>query len=138
MVNPPPRALQRRAAELEASAERELKHDLDSGALLLFYAAECALKAVYMYRNNLRDTADARANAAPVRSYGHDLIKLLTALNIPRSRVAGAPTIVLQRTKQPGSPSVLHEAWRYGERIDETPKLCEWLRSITNWCRDSV
>ena len=51
MINPPALALRRRSEELFASAEREKPHDVDSAALLLFYAVECGLKSVYMLQN---------------------------------------------------------------------------------------
>jgi hypothetical protein len=135
MVNPPVLALKRRAFELLASANRELDHNEDSGALLLFYAAECALKAVYMLRNNLRHPDESRGMAQPARSFVHNLVALATALNIPRSSVGAPPAVLLMRTGVRGDISALHQAWRYGEKVNETRVLCAWLTSLIEWCK---
>jgi hypothetical protein len=135
MVNPPPQSLRRRAQQLEAAAIRESAHDINCASLLLFYAAECGLKHVYMSRNNLKDTSEERGSAVSARSYGHDLKRLVTALNIPRASIGNAPAIVFRRSQDRGEVSVLHQAWRYGVEIDATDELYKWLQTITNWCR---
>jgi hypothetical protein len=135
VVEPPERALRRRARELHASACRELKNDEDSGALLLFYAAECALKAFYMARNNLKDTEESRGTALPARHYSHNLVRLISVLNIPRASLKEAPAAVLVRSGVPIDMSHVHQAWRYGEKINNTPLICDWLISIVEWCR---
>lgn len=134
MINPNALTLRRRAAELYGSAHREMAHNLDSGALLLFYSAECALKAVHMRRNNLKTTEEARGTAMAARSYIHNLTRLIGDLNIPRSSVSAAPPSALARTMATISTSDLHQAWRYGEKINKTEAICEWLNSIIDWC----
>jgi len=105
-------ALRRRSEELFASAEREKLHDPDSAALLLFYAVECGLKAVYMLQNNLRYTDEARGSARPARSFSHNIVSLVQALNIARASIKPVPAVVTVRLGLSGSPAVLHEAWR--------------------------
>lgn len=130
-------ALRRRSEELLASAERERQHNVDSAALLLFYAAECSLKAVYMLQNNLKMTDEARGRARSARSFGHDIHGLIHALNVSRASIKAAPRIVVERTGQSGDPTILHEAWRYGEKIRDTSAVCEWLTSLIEWARNN-
>lgn len=135
MINPPALALRRRSEELFASAERERSHNADSAALLLFYAAECGLKSVYMLQNNLKVSDEARGNARSARNYGHNIRGLIQALNISRSSIKAPPPIVVERTGQVGDTAILHEAWRYGEKIRDTNAMCEWLTSLIEWCK---
>ena len=137
MINPPALALRRRSKELFESAKREQSHDTDSAALLLFYAAECGLKSAYMLQNNLKVTDEARGNARPARDYGHNIRSLIHTLNISRASIKPVPQIIVERTGLHGDPSILHEAWRYGEKIGDTNVLCEWLTSLIEWCRNN-
>ena len=135
MINPPAMALRRRSEELFASAEREKLHDSDSAALLLFYAAECGLKSVYMLQNNLKYTDEVRGGARSARSFSHNIVALIQALNISRSSVQPAPEVVTVRLGLNGTLAVLHEAWRYGEKIQGTDAIYDWLKSLLEWCR---
>lgn len=135
MINPPAMALRRRSEELFASAEREKPNDSDSAALLLFYAVECGLKSVYMLQNNLKYTDEERGSARSARSFSHNIVALTQALNIPRASVLSAPAVVTVRLRLNGTPTVLHEAWRYGEKIQGTDAIYNWLKSLLEWCK---
>jgi len=135
MIDPSATTLRRRSNELQIAGHRQLETDPDSGALLLFYAAECALKALYMQRNNLKNTDDARGGVSSARSYVHYLLRLIGALNIPRASVKVPPPIILSRSGISINISDTHQAWRYGEKINDTSVICEWLNSIIEWCR---
>lgn len=135
MINPPALALRRRSEELFASAERERPYDSDSAALLLFYAAECGLKSVYMIQNNLKFTDEIRGAAASARSFSHNIVALVEALSISRASIKPVPPVVIDRLILKGTPSILHEAWRYGEKVRDTNLIYEWLRSLIEWCR---
>lgn len=135
MINPPALALRRRSEELFASAERERGHDADSAGLLLFYAVECGLKAAYMLQYNLKHADEQRGNARSARSFVHNIGGLVAALNIPRASVRPAPPVVIERSGLYGDPTVLHEAWRYGEKIKDASVVYEWLASLIEWCR---
>ena len=110
-------------------------HDPVSAALLLFYAAECALKSVYMTQNNLKATDDARGQANSARSFAHNLRALIVALNIPRSSITGIPPIIIDRSGARAEPAILHEAWRYGVKVRDLAALYDWLTSLVEWCR---
>lgn len=135
VINPPAMALRRRSEELFASAEREKPHDPDSAALLLFYAVECGLKSVYMLQHNLKYTDEARGSAKSARSFSHNIVALIQALNISRASVRPVPAVVTVRLGLNGTPAVLHEAWRYGEKIQDTNAICDWLKSLLEWCK---
>lgn len=135
MINPPAQTLRRRSEELLASAERERAHNTDSAALLLFYAVECALKSIYMFQNNLKFTDETRGSAQSEREFGHNIRSLINALNISRASIKPIPKIVIERSGHPGDPLVLHEAWRYGEKVKDTNLIYEWLLSLIEWCR---
>ena len=137
MINPPALALRRRSEELCASAEREIGRDIDTAALLLFYSAECGLKSAYMMQNNLKYTDDSRGAAASARSFSHNIGSLIQALNIARASINPMPQIMIIRSGLKGAPSVLHEAWRYGEKVQNTDVICEWLTSLIKWCRNN-
>lgn len=118
MIDPTPKALRRRAFELEASASREAAIDADASALLLCYAAECGLKASYMMSKQLGSTNDQRGGALSARSFLHDLLRLIKALNTPGAAIPAPPTRIVRRTTTSISVDMLHQAWRYGENID--------------------
>jgi hypothetical protein len=138
MISPPQKTLRRRAHELNLSATRERDKDADTAALLLFYAAECGLKAIHMQRHNLKTTSDARGSVDCAEDYGHRIDKLINDLRIPKSIVSGAPSIMLVRTGDSAKVKHLHEAWRYGEKIKATETIFEWLSSIVKWVDDNV
>ncbi|MBY5755664.1 hypothetical protein HFO07_03105 [Rhizobium leguminosarum] len=135
MISPPALALRRRAEELHAAAARELQHDPDTAALLLFYAAECGLKSIYMVQNSLKDTADARGAALPATSFLHNILRLADALRIPKSVYAPNPSFVLQRGGGVIDVTHLHQAWRYGERLIDTHVIYAWLLKIFDWIK---
>lgn len=135
MIDPPPAALRRSASELAKSAGHAQSTE-EASALLLFYAAECSLKSVYMRQNNLRSTAEERGRANSARSFAHDLVRLIDALNIPRSAVGLPPVAILSRTAAHITVDMFHQAWRYGEKIKDTQAILVWLNKIINWCKE--
>ncbi|MGO6818695.1 hypothetical protein ACCS67_27885 [Rhizobium brockwellii] len=137
MINPPALALRRRAEELHASATRELQHDQDTAALLLFYATECGLKSIYMIQNNLKDTSDERGSAISARSFFHNILLLADALKIPKAIYAPYPNFELQRTKFKIDATQLHQAWRYGERVVDTRLVYAWPLKIIGWIKQN-
>lgn len=135
MISPPAIALRRRSEELRKAAEREYQHDPDAAALLLFYAAECGLKSIYMIQNNLKDTSDSRGTAIPASKFVHNILRLADVLRMPRSAYAPNPGFVLLRTGRTIDVSQLHQAWRYGERIMDTDRIYAWLQKILDWIK---
>lgn len=135
MINPPALALRRRADELRDAAERQFEDDPDTAALLLFYAAECGLKSIYMIQNNLKNTGETRGSARSARSFVHEIVVLADALRVPRSAYGPHPTLVVTRSGLTIEVSSLHQAWRYGERVNNTPLIYQWLLRIVEWVK---
>lgn len=127
-VNPTLKTLKRRARELAAAS----CSDDNAEALLLFYSAECGLKALYMSRNSMRNANDANAMPA-ARSYGHKLDQLISVLKIPPSALPLRPTGLTLRNGARIAVADLHQAWRYGERIVNHPDVVTWLKSIISY-----
>jgi len=138
LINPPFLALKRRAEELHSSACREMPVNPECGGLLLFYAAECSLKAAYMYKNNLRHTGEQRGQYKAARSFVHNLKDLVTALNIPAASLPKTPEVFLVRNGERNEISDLHQAWRYGEKIRETATIIQWLTKLIEWCKKNT
>lgn len=127
-------SFRRRALELRRSAARERVHDPDSGALLLFYAVECVLKFIYMSDNMLRSSNDSRAGLMSAKDIGHDIVRLINELRIPRSAIPATPTLHLHRTGVVCAPMHAHQAWRYGEKLDDFQAVWDWLSGIMDYC----
>jgi len=109
--------------------------------LLLFYAVECGLKAVWLKRNNrnLFDRAD-------IDRTGHDLRQVLKDLSVG-SRLSLPENLQLEPVTQNNSKvprngdiSVLHQAWRYGgECMAPTDHDCEQqLQLVLNWIQGEL
>jgi hypothetical protein len=115
--------LRRSRDRLSARGEETVtRGDLATAGLMLFYAAECGLKAEILDRARARDTT-----ALPKDLRTHDLRSLSKALGLPP---AAAQAVERCRRIMQGSlgeagqrngwvgPSELHEAWRYGADLD--------------------
>ena len=96
----------------------------------MFYAAECMLKAYYLRKFSLKNTADRNSLAEPARSYVHALDRLLIALQVPPADCRSRPDVLRLRDGRALAVSQLHEAWRYSEKIDDHPNVLQWLASV--------
>lgn len=109
--------------------------------LLLFYAVECGLKAVWLKRKNrsLFDRED-------IDKTGHNLRQVLTELKVGTGLSLPA-NLQLQPVTQNGAQqsrngdiSILHQAWRYGgECTAPTDNDCEHqLEQVLNWIQGEL
>lgn len=105
--------------------------------LLVFYAVECGLKAVWLQQKN-KEVLEG----ADIALLGHDLNQLFKDLCIGHQLAALPRVITLKPLERPsprarcGGVDVLHQAWRYGVEV-KTPddieieqqldKLNEWI-----------
>lgn len=116
-----------RARLAARSALSEAAGDAATAGLLLFYAAECGLKAELLRQVHLaRDTS-----ALPKDLRTHDLRRLAKALNWPDP--TGGPEPLRCRRHRGGEwveSQELHEAWRYGAtlRAEDQKAALEALR----------
>lgn len=134
-ISPNAKTLRRRAFELADAADACA--DPDSTALLLFYAAECGLQALYMTTYGLRDTNDSNAAAVASRSFNHALERLVSALKIQPSDVP-KPSSMKLRNGSGVQVHHLHQAWRYGEKVEAQADIVTWLRSIITYVRGKL
>ena len=108
--------------------------DLASKGILLFYAAECGLKAIYMSRNNLRMASDTNSVAVRAASdFGHHLDELIRQLKISTADVPHTPGKITMSNGQLLSVGQVHEAWRYGGKISEEDRVLQWLEGALKY-----
>ncbi|NEQ88741.1 MAG: hypothetical protein F6K26_55265 [Moorea sp. SIO2I5] len=116
-----------------------------SSYLLLFYAAECGLKSIYLRRNYLQTTEDFQDR---IKKYGHNLDSWCKELDIPASQLT-----VKTQTKNKSTPSfhlacdgsirnigAAHQVWRYGITIkkEDEEDLIDWLHQLCNWIKENI
>ena len=111
---------------------------MNSKALLLFYAIECGLKALYMDLHKLANTSIEGSRARSARSFGHRLDDLVAELRVPPSKISPrAPNLAL-RNGVTLQVLDLHEAWRYGEKIDAHTQVVAWLDGIATYVKQEL
>lgn len=124
MVDVGVRQLRRSRDRLERRADAaQNEDDPQTAGLMLFYSAECGLKAEILTRSGSRDTTQL-----PGQLRSHDLRELAKELRLPASswnaltacRRRGARGGAAQAAKPapPVDSSSLHQAWRYGADLD--------------------
>jgi hypothetical protein len=128
-VDPPLKTIRRRTKELAAAVTA----DPDAQALLLFYAAECGLKTLYMSNYSLRTTSDETASMPSARSYGHKLDQLITVLRVSPQDIPAHPAPLNLRSGPSIRVQHLHEAWRYGEKVQQHDDAISWLNKIISY-----
>ncbi len=110
--------------------------------LLLFYAVECGLKAVWLKRQSrtLFDKDD-------IEGIGHNLRQVLkelrvsTELALPENlKLAPVTSRAGDRRPRNGYISILHQAWRYGgECTEPTDVVCEQqLEKVLAWIQGEL
>ena len=105
-----------------------------SKGVLLFYAAECGLKAVYMSRNNLRMASQKNSTAIKAANeFGHRLDDLIRELKIRPDTLSHTPGNVTMKDGRKLTVQQIHEAWRYGGLISENDKVLAWLRRAVDY-----
>ncbi|MEU8584944.1 hypothetical protein [Streptomyces abikoensis] len=127
------RALQQRRDQLRDSADAvSATKDVATACLLLFYAAECGLKERLLARRGLRDSSGLEPT--------HDLRRIAKDLGLPQHLGVRLHRLRNCRLHPPTRGSValadLHQAWRYGAKLDATDEkeAHETLRTLITWC----
>ena len=106
--------------------------------LLLFYAAECGLKAAWLKRNRLRSTSQLSSTLNA--SIGHDLMLWAKKLALPAALASATGRFRLKRENSALETAAAHQAWRYGVEIlaaDETV-LVNWLQALCQWAKGEL
>ncbi len=106
--------------------------------LLLFYAAECGLKSIYLDQNDLTKT-DRIQDQAMLSKNGHDLRIWIKQVNTYPKKIEEAPHFRINDGSNLDI-SKAHQAWRYGVRIKEEDeqKLVKWLENLCNWIKENI
>jgi hypothetical protein len=131
------KTFRRRTSELAAAASKDI--DKASKGVLLFYAAECGLKAVYMSRNSLRLASDKNAAATKAASdFGHRLDHLIRELKISPDKLPHTPGNITMKDGQKLSVHQVHEAWRYGGAISEHEDVLAWLGRAVKYVMEEL
>lgn len=104
--------------------------------LLLFYAVECGLKAVWLKDQNrtLFDHADIDKTGHNLRGILKDL-KVGADLSLPENLRLRPVTRNGTELPRHGDVSILHQAWRYGgECVSPIDQDCEvQLQKVASW-----
>lgn len=123
-------------ATLPAASARQNPH-----RLLLFYAVECGLKAVWLKRQNR-----TLFEGSDILQMGHNLqqvlkdLKVGSALSLPESFQLPATSKGTTLVPRNGKFGDVHQAWRYGGKCQApTDQDCEQqLLKVLNWIRGEL
>jgi hypothetical protein len=109
-----------------------------SSYLLLFYAAECGMKSVWLKRNNLKTTNDI-ADSTMLSPDGHNLNRWKKELRISAS-IDNAPAFSLAVGGADLEVAKAHQVWRYGIRMDpdKEKRVVEWLEKVCHWVKEEI
>jgi len=105
------------------------KGNLPHNYLLLFYAAECGLKAVLVQSKRVRTTAG-------LGELTHNFASMLRDLKIPPIVISVPPRFRLRGDLSESFEShVAHQAWRYGADVDsvDEAELVKWLSTVCSF-----
>jgi hypothetical protein len=110
----------------------------ESAYLLLFYAAECGLKAAWLKRNRLRTTAQVDLDL--ITKSGHDLRRWVRELHLPAALGEATVHFHLRSSGSAYDVSLAHQAWRYGIDIDvdDEAGLVVWLQALCDWAKKEM
>lgn len=136
MIELPQKALKRRYHELYKAALEVSNENLR--ALLLFYSAECGLKAIYMARNALKTTA-ASHTVKSASSFNHRLDDLIVALRIPSATIATRPSdLAIRGSTNAVSVGELNQVWRYGGSLAAQTAVSAWLEAVVLYAKKEL
>ena len=129
------RELTRAMRELEAVATPPTESARKNPhRLLLFYAVECGLKAVWLRRQR-RDVFDS----VDITKTGHNLRQVLKELNVG-AHLALPESFQLEKPVRRAQFGDIHQAWRYGGKcFSPTDEDCEkQLLKVLSWIQGEL
>lgn len=107
--------------------------EAESRALLLFYAAECGLKALYLQKFRLKDTSSTNASAREAAYFNHRLDSLIVALRVAPQTLPPRPSELTLRSGTAINVDTLHQAWRYGAPLATEQPVIGWLEKVIEY-----
>ncbi len=126
----------RQAFHSHLSAYEKTKDTFSTSSyLLLFYAAECGMKRIWLIRNNLNTTNDISDPTLLSRD-GHNLDRWKKELRISAS-IGDTPHFSLASDGSDLGIEKAHQLWRYGIRMDsdKEKRVVEWLEKVCHWVK---
>jgi hypothetical protein len=117
-----------------------------SSQLLLFYAAECGIKSIWLRRNKLKTINDI-ADQTLISQDGHNLdrwrkeLKIPASQDNPASKVGRTPHFRLASGGSALDIEKAHQVWRYNIRMNpqDEKALVEWLESLCDyWIKENI
>lgn len=110
-----------------------------SSHLLMFYAAECGLKSIWLRRNNLTGT-DRIQDQTLLTKDGHNFAIWIKKLRIPPTIGDKIPDFRLARGGSSWDVGKAHQAWRYGVRMNSQDEkaVVEWLENLCSWIKENI
>ncbi|MEG5014813.1 MULTISPECIES: hypothetical protein [unclassified Microcoleus] len=110
-----------------------------SSYLLLFYAAECGMKSIWLKRNKLRTTNDI-SDSTLLSPDGHNLDRWKKELKISARIVGETPHFSLANGGSDLGIEKAHQVWRYGIRMnsEKEKRVVEWLKNVCNWVKEEI
>jgi hypothetical protein len=135
------RELRRAWRELSAVAMQVVSTRKNPHRLILFYAVECGLKAVWLkrQRSSLFDVADIDRTGHNLRQLLREL-KVGAELSLPEN--LRLQPVMRNGAQQPrnGDINLLHQAWRYGGQCDDpADSECErQLEQVLKWIQGEL
>ncbi|MCG5058149.1 MAG: hypothetical protein KA714_09155 [Limnoraphis sp. WC205] len=131
--------------ELEQAFHAHIKESQNipsscSSYLLLFYAAECGVKSIWLRRRRLMKTDDIPEPDCQ----GHNLHGWCKEFRIPASQLSSVysqtPYFHLERDGHTFNIEKAHQVWRYGIKIksQDEKNLVEWLNKLCDWIKENI
>ncbi|MBW4491779.1 MAG: hypothetical protein KME26_01435 [Oscillatoria princeps RMCB-10] len=136
----------RNAFYAHLAAYEKIKNHPGPSYLLLFYAAECGMKTIWLSRKSFK-TTEQIFDETLLSGHGHNLetwrVKLIEIKLMEDSAVRKAPRFSLGRDKAKKAQFDIgkaHQAWRYGIGLntEDEKDLVEWLNKICNWIKENI
>ncbi|MEZ4526240.1 MAG: hypothetical protein R2941_10005 [Desulfobacterales bacterium] len=106
------------------SAEKDQTAPNYSHKMVLFYAVECGLKSLYMKEFRLRMTNQENTEGRNITEFGHNLNEILNVLKMfnVKKKEYQLPQVEAEDKNQI-SPEDMHQAWRYGKKLNDEKEL---------------
>lgn len=106
--------------------------------VMLFYAVECGLKAIWLKRNGKEETASC---GKQFDSFGHNINIMLSQLRVHKKLHLPNKSRVVnpgRRSARDVYSEQLNQAWRYGCQLDNDEIFEEKLVNLITWIRGEL
>lgn len=140
-----PAKLHSTISELETAFKNHFKGFRDNSGgvscMMLFYAAECGVKMLWLFNNHGTSTRDIQAYSPDLLGkFGHDIGEWLKELRVGPRQIPEPPEFFLKRGGGSWAASYAHQAWRYHVAIHhgDEHRLIDWLEKVCAYVRKEM